>query len=149
MTLPVQPRSFALFFSHGWGVRVLAWGVEGEAEQYGASRNTVRDAIKWLVNEGLIETRPGQGTFVAEKINPFVTKLSIAPQAGDDDCVYLSDSGPEPELKPPRAKPPRIEILRAEGIVASELQLDETAHIVSRRQERLIDDRPYSLHTGY
>ena len=39
-------------------------------EQYNASRNTVRDAIKWLITRGLVETRPGQGTFVVEKITP-------------------------------------------------------------------------------
>ena len=33
-------------------------------ERYEASRNTVRDAIKWLTAGGLVETRPGQGTFV-------------------------------------------------------------------------------------
>ena len=42
-------------------------------EDYDASRNTVRDAIKWLTNLGLVETRPGQGTFVVQKIAPFVT----------------------------------------------------------------------------
>jgi GntR family transcriptional regulator len=36
-----------------------------------ASRNTVRDAIKWLATRGLIETRPGQGAFVAGKIHLF------------------------------------------------------------------------------
>ena len=39
-------------------------------EKYNASRNTVRDAIKWLITRGLVETRPGQGTFVVQKIDP-------------------------------------------------------------------------------
>ena len=30
-------------------------------EKYDASRNTVRDAIKWLITRGLVETRPGPG----------------------------------------------------------------------------------------
>ena len=33
-------------------------------DRYSASRNTVRDAIKWLTAHDLVETRPGQGTFV-------------------------------------------------------------------------------------
>jgi len=33
-------------------------------ERYGASRNTIRDAIKQLITLGLVETRPGQGTSV-------------------------------------------------------------------------------------
>ena len=36
-------------------------------EKYNASRNTIRDAIKWLITRGLVETRPGQGTFVVQK----------------------------------------------------------------------------------
>ena len=40
-----------------------------------ASRNTVRDAIKWLSNRGLVVTQPGRGTFVVEKIKPFIVPL--------------------------------------------------------------------------
>ena len=46
-------------------------------DSYEASRNTIRDAIKWLITRGLVETRPGQGTFVIERIIPFVTTLSV------------------------------------------------------------------------
>src|SRR5215475_9385190 len=63
-------------------------------EQYEASRNTVRDAIKWLVTLGLVETRPGQGTFVVEKINPFVTTLTSDPQTGrggGEEDVYQAE----------------------------------------------------------
>jgi len=49
-----------------------------------ASRNTVRDAIKWLINLGLVETRPGQGTFVIEARDPIVTTLSGDPTTGMD-----------------------------------------------------------------
>ena len=45
-------------------------------DHHEASRNTVRDAIKWLTSLGLVETRPGQGTFVARKEDPFVTTLT-------------------------------------------------------------------------
>ncbi len=44
-------------------------------EQYRASRNTIRDAVKMLTALGLVETRRSQGTFVVEKIDPFVTTL--------------------------------------------------------------------------
>ncbi len=48
--------------------------------QYDASGNTVRDAVNWLIGMRLVETRPGHGTFVAEKIDPFVTTLTqVAP----------------------------------------------------------------------
>ena len=42
-----------------------------------ASRNTIRDAIKFLINLGLVETRAGQGTFVVDPPDPLVTKLTI------------------------------------------------------------------------
>ena len=45
-------------------------------DSYRVSRNTIRDALKWLLNRGLVETRHGQGTFVARKYEPFVTTLS-------------------------------------------------------------------------
>jgi DNA-binding GntR family transcriptional regulator len=54
-------------------------------EHYNASRNTVRDAIKWLTSLGLVETKPGQGTFVVQTIDPFVTTLS-----GDPDRAGFS-----------------------------------------------------------
>ena len=49
-------------------------------ERYEASRNTVRDGIKWLTANGLVETRPGQGTFVRPRIVPFITTLSALPE---------------------------------------------------------------------
>jgi GntR family transcriptional regulator len=53
-------------------------------EEYDVSRNTIRDAIKWLIIRGLVETRPGQGTFVVRRIEPIVTTLSDDrdPEAG-------------------------------------------------------------------
>jgi len=42
-------------------------------DHYGASRNTIRDATKLLAAWGMVETRPGQGTFVVRKIEPYVT----------------------------------------------------------------------------
>jgi len=54
-------------------------------EEYKASRNTVRAAIDWLAIRNLVVTRPGLGTFVAERRpEPFVTTLSedSDPEAG-------------------------------------------------------------------
>jgi DNA-binding GntR family transcriptional regulator len=46
---------------------------EGElSDQYEAYRNTLREAIRRLTDEGLLESRLGQGTFVARKVDPFV-----------------------------------------------------------------------------
>src|ERR1700743_1515110 len=60
--------------------------------EYGASRNTIRDAIKRLTSQGLIETRQGQGTFVTLTIDPFVTILSSDP---DPDIAAEGSVDPE------------------------------------------------------
>src|ERR1700684_4559742 len=51
-------------------------------DQYSASRNTIRDAIKFLATRGLGETKPGQSTFAVQLIDPIVTTLSQDPEAG-------------------------------------------------------------------
>jgi len=51
-------------------------------ELHGASRNTIREAIKWLTTNGLVETRAGQGTFVVVRLDPFITTLSADPETG-------------------------------------------------------------------
>jgi GntR family transcriptional regulator len=124
---------------------------EGELrDEYNASRNTVRDAIKWLTNLGLVETRPGQGTFVAEKINPFVTILIDDPETGrggEEETVYVAEvtaSG-----RTPTSSRPRVEIQQASSVIAEALRLEPGAQVVSRHQQRFIDDTPWSLQTTF
>ena len=52
-------------------------------DEYGASRNTVLDAIKKLKDEGLVETRPGQGWFARVRIVPFVNSIDWADEHRD------------------------------------------------------------------
>jgi GntR family transcriptional regulator len=118
--------------------------------EYNASRNTVRDAIKWLVTRGMVYTRSGQGTFVTQKIDPFVTKLSSdrTPYVGDDTtAAYASEV--ESRLRRPDVSVPRIEIQRAAGLPGEELRLPADASVVSRHQQRFIDGLPYSLQTTF
>src|SRR5580692_2325160 len=49
-------------------------------EHYSASRNTVRDAIKLLTTLWLVETRPGQGTFLVHTMDPYITTLTGSPK---------------------------------------------------------------------
>jgi GntR family transcriptional regulator len=124
--------------------------------QYDASRNTVRDAVKWLMNLGLVETRPGQGTFVVEKIDPFVTTLftDVNPLSSDKETglggegtAYAAEVSAQGRKATDSS--PRIEIQQATGLVAAELQLAEGTPVVSRHQQRLIDGTPYSLQTTF
>jgi Transcriptional regulators len=44
---------------------------------------------------------------------------------------------------------PRVEIRKATGLVAHQLRIEEGARVVSRHQQRLIDDDPWSLQTSF
>jgi GntR family transcriptional regulator len=121
-------------------------------EKYEASRNTVRDAIKWLITRGLVETRPGQGTFVVEKIDPFVTPLS--PTSADLEVAFGLEGaayGSEvtARLRKPDTTRPRVEVQPAAASVAIELQLQMGMEVVSRHQQRSIDGTPWSLQTSF
>jgi GntR family transcriptional regulator len=117
-------------------------------DHYNASRNTIRDAIKLLVTRGLVETRPGQGTFVVETIVPFVTTLTGPPDSssGEGD-TYFKEVG---ELRSPGTTSPEVQIHMAGSEPATdELQLPEGTTVVSRHQRRFIDDIPWSLQTSF
>jgi GntR family transcriptional regulator len=119
-------------------------------DHYNASRNTVRDAIKWLTNLGLVETRPGQGTFVTRKIDPFVTTLSGDPRTGlgsDEGAGYLSKVS---ELnRKPTLSPLQVEIQQASDDMATALGIPKGAEIISRNERRFIDGTPWSMQTSY
>jgi GntR family transcriptional regulator len=115
-------------------------------EQYDASRNTVRDAVKLLITRGLVETRPGQGTFVVQKLDPFVITLDSATGLGGSDAYVAAASGSAKEAKDSVA---RVEIQSAADVVAAELQLAVGSQVVSRHQQRLMDGVPWSLQTTF
>ncbi len=118
-------------------------------EMYDASRNTVRDAVKWLVTRGLVVTRPGQGTFVTKDIDPFVTTLSTDAEAGPsaESAAYLSEVAAR--SRKPTVSPPRVEMPPATDLVASELDVPAGGTVVSRHQQRFIDGIPWSLQTSF
>jgi GntR family transcriptional regulator len=127
-------------------------------EHYGASRNTVRDAIRWLINLGLVETRPGQGTFVLKKMAPYITTLTAAPARGlrhDDVVMGSGENGAnyEDEALKQQRKPdltgPVVRSEKAAGAVAEQLRVPEGTPLVSRHQARYIDGTPWSLQTSF
>ena len=117
-------------------------------ESHEASRNTIRDAIKWLVSNGLVETRPGQGTFVVERIDPFVTTLSKDPETGlgggEGEAAFaeVRERG-----RIPTRSGPRVELRLADGNVAERLHVPDGTQVVSRQWEYFIDGIPWSLQT--
>jgi len=117
-------------------------------EHYGASRNTVRDAIKWLTNLGLVETRPGSGTFVVQTIDPFVTKLSGDPGAGGPEgASYLSEV--RERNREAYASAIQVEIQEAAGDIARGLWIADGTEVVSRHERRFVDEIPWSMQTSF
>jgi GntR family transcriptional regulator len=118
------------------------------------SRNTVRDAIKLLATRGMVVSRAGKGTFVVRKIDPFVSTLSGSPEVGRETVRYMSEvdsygSEVEASGRKPNVTVPRVEVQGASGRVASLLALAEGTMVISRYQERSIDETPWSTQTTY
>lgn len=118
-------------------------------EHYDASRNTVRDAIKSLITRGLVETRPGQGTFVTETIVPFVTTLTgdAETASGGEGNTYSQEV--EATLRVPRDTEPEVGIRAPNLEIASDLQIGQSDQVVSRHQRRSIDGTAWSLQTSF
>ena len=119
-------------------------------ETYDASRNTVRDAIKRLTSLGLVETKPGQGTYVTKKIDPFVTVLTQDAESGfggGEGTIYLSQV--EREQRTPSVSQIKVEMKAAPPEIALRLRLAAGAQVVLRHQERYIDTVPWSLQTSF
>jgi GntR family transcriptional regulator len=123
-------------------------------EHYKASRNTVRDAIKWLTTLGLVETHPGQGTFVVKRVDPFVTTLTRKEgevAEGGQSTSVLSEL--EKSLLPVSSDV-RVEIQGAPEHVATQLRLAPGDEVISRHEQRHVvpetgPRRPYSLQTSF
>jgi GntR family transcriptional regulator len=116
-------------------------------DHYGASRNTIRDAVKQLISLRLVETRPGQGTFVTRKGETFVTVLTGDPKLGEGSTSYLSQVNAQHRKARPTT--PRVEVQRAPGVITKRLRVPNDTQLVSRHEQRFIDDIPWSLMTSF
>src|ERR1700761_7752174 len=130
------------------------------SDQFRASRNTIRDAIKFLINLGLVETRAGQGTFVTDPPDPLVTTLTSGHPGlgGGEGAAYLSEANE----RHPRSDIPTVELQTALGEIAYRLGVPEGTPVVSRHERRFIrskrasqptaldsEETPWSMQTSY
>ena len=129
-------------------------------ELFKASRNTIRDAIKFLISLGLVETRAGQGTFVVDPPDPLVTTLTTDHPGlgGGEGAAYLTESNE----RHPRSTIPTVELQTALGEIAYRLGVPEGIPVVSRHERRFIrsrragqptaldsDETPWSMQTSF
>ena len=120
-------------------------------DHYGASRNTIRDAVRLLTAWGLTEMKPGLGTFVVRKMEPYITTLTGSPKVpilyGEvDESAAGETTGRERVLY---STDPQVEIQKAPASVARLLQIAESSQVISRHQKRYIDSAPWSMQTSF
>ena len=123
---------------------------------YSVSRNTIRLALKRLVDEGLLVVGQGRGTFVRDQLRPFVwdwstiesrsrhtrTHMDGATQDQWATSVIAAGRVPRQDVQVSIVTPPRS--------VAANLELDaETGVALLRARIRFVDHEPYLLANSY
>jgi len=130
------------------------------SELFTVSRSTIREAIKFLISLGLVETRTGQGTFVRDPPDPLVTTLTTPHSGlgGGGGAAYLNEASE----RHPRSTIPTVELRTALGEIAYRLGVPEGTPVVSRHERRFIrskragqptalegDETPWSMQTSF
>lgn len=125
-------------------------------DEYSASRNTIREALAWLVERGYLETERGKGTFVVFRPETLHVTLSLSfrPESesdvgpgGGEGTKWIKDA--ELEGREPSQSDIDIGVRRASHEIARYLQIPENTPVVSRHQQMKVDNRPWLLQTSY
>ena len=105
---------------------------------YSVGRNTVRHAISELVNEGVLRTVPGVGTFVVN------SRL-------DKTAEYLFGFNQEMQLQGRRVTSQLIEakLIGADPFLSRRLQIQLGADVVFLYRVRYMDDEPTAIERSY
>jgi GntR family transcriptional regulator len=120
------------------------------SKEFDASRNTIRDAIKALISLGLVETRPGQGTFVTRQPDPLFTTLSadqVTGLGGGEGAAFRSEVNEK--HRRPTTSDPDVRLQTAAGEIAARLRVPKGTPLISRHQQRFIDGTLWSLQTSF
>lgn len=105
---------------------------------FSISRNTVRDAIDVLVQEGLVERDHGRGTFVAlPKL-----KLGLARMTSFSEDMRERNLHPSSELL-------KTEVIFPPDAVAERLQVLDGEKVLYLKRLRLADDLPMAINISY
>jgi len=119
-------------------------------EEYHASRNTIRGALRELSGRGLVYTLHGKGTFVTEDVPPIVTTLTTDPESGGgggEGRVYTAEVAASGRKA--TTSEPVVGVQKANPAVADALRIPEGSDVIFRHEERMVDGRPWSLQTSF
>jgi GntR family transcriptional regulator len=105
---------------------------------YSVGRNTIRRAISELVNEGVLRTVPGVGTFVVD------SRL-------DKTAEYLYGFTQEMQMlgKVVNSQVLEAKIIPADAFLSRRLQIQLGAEVVFLNRIRLMDDEPTAIERSY
>lgn len=122
------------------------------ADQHGASRNTVRQALGWLATSGKVVSKPGQGTFVTQRPAPFRTVLTEKTKTPGDAGVETprtrGDQGQDQKTVPDKQKlDVRPEV--AADAIADGLGIPRKSAVIRRRETRTIEGVSWSQEASY
>lgn len=104
------------------------------AQMLDISRPTLREAVKVLIHEGLIESRRGVGTFVVPRL-PRRLRSGLEGMTSTTNLIREIGSTPG-------TKNLSWEVVTAPLEVATALDLDETSEVIVISRIRLMDQRP-------
>jgi len=119
------------------------------AVEYDASRNTVRLAIALLINQGLVVSRQGLGTFVVEPTKPFTALLSRIHEPPSEQHASLALPVVSPAEDDSELVRLIVETGSASPSVAEKLDLKSGDPVVIRRSQYFIGDVPWQLINSY
>jgi DNA-binding GntR family transcriptional regulator len=126
---------------------------EKDLEQhYRASRNTVRDALAWLRQQGYVVSEQGKGTFVVPKpdivhVTLRAAELGLAPGAGSAEW-YNRDAA-VPAHREVTVSQVKVEVQEGTKVIARYLRAESDSEFISRHQEIFLDDQPWVLQTSF
>jgi GntR family transcriptional regulator len=119
------------------------------AAEYDASRNTVRLAIALLINQGLVVSRQGLGTFVVEPARPFTALLSRVSAAPREDHASMALPVVSPDADESEMARLIVESGPASPSVAEKLDLATGDPVVIRRSQYFIGEVPWQMINSY
>ena len=111
------------------------------AAKFHVSRLTVRQAITQLVQEGLVNSKRGEGTFVTKNAD-LITGFSLEFTGFMDDLFY--------QISKSKTKALEVEKVAASKLIREKLGLDESEKTVVRiKRVRFLQDKAFAYTVNY